>query len=74
VLGPDGPVAQVDRLAERELEHLLRPRREGDVAGPEATSVRRGSLERAGAEGLLHRPADLVQIDADAPERVRILF
>jgi len=55
----------VGRLAERELERLLRPRREGDVARPQAATARRASLERAGAEGLLHRPADLVQIDAD---------
>ena len=73
VLGPDGPVPQVDRLAERELERLLRLRREGDVARPEAPTAR-ASLERAGAEGLLDRPTDLVQVDADAPERVRILF
>src|SRR5699024_10829570 len=33
VLGADVVVAQLQRLAEAQLEHLLRPGREGDVAG-----------------------------------------
>src|SRR5947209_5610110 len=33
VLGADVVVPQRQRLAEGELEHLLRPRREGDLAG-----------------------------------------
>jgi hypothetical protein len=45
----------------------------GDVSRPRAGPGGGASLERARAEGLLDRPPDLVQIDADAPERVRIL-
>src|SRR5512132_404867 len=73
VLGPDRSVPEMDRLAERELERLLRPRREGDVPRPRAAASRGSSLERARAEGLLDRPSHLVQVDADAPERVGVL-
>jgi len=33
VLGADVVVAEAERLAQGQLQHLLRPRREGDLAG-----------------------------------------
>src|SRR3712207_8113551 len=46
VLGADVVVAELERLAQRQLEHLLRPRGEGDVAG----------------RGLLALPDDLLHL------------
>ena len=37
VLGPDVVVPELERLAQRQLEHLLRPRRERDVPRPGAS-------------------------------------
>ena len=57
MLGADVVVAELQRLAQAELEDLLRPRREGDVAG-------RGLLPLA--DDLLHLLADGLQRDAEA--------
>ncbi len=61
VLGPDVVVAELQRLAQRQLEHLLGARREGDVA-------RRRLL--ALADDLLHLRADGVQRDPEGLERL----
>ncbi|MCB5293720.1 hypothetical protein BJQ90_03178 [Arthrobacter sp. SO3] len=53
VLGADVVVSQLQRLAEREFQDLLGPRREGDVTG----------------RGLLARADDLLYLLADAVER-----
>ena len=59
VLGADVVVAELQRLAQRQLQHLLRPRGEGDVTG-------RGLL--ALADDLLHLLADAFERDAKGPE------
>ena len=59
VLGADVVVAELQRLAQRQLQHLLRPRGEGDVAG-------RGLL--ALADDLLHLLADALERDAEGLE------
>ena len=61
VLGADVVVAELQRLAQRQLEHLLRPRREGDVAGR-----RRAAL----ADDVLHLVADGLERDAERLERL----
>ena len=53
VLGADVVVAQRQRLAQRQLEHLLRPRRERDLAGGD----------------LLARPDDADHLGADLLDR-----
>src|SRR4051794_6870507 len=53
VLGADVVVAELQGLAQRELQHLLRPRGEGDVTG----------------RGLLALADDLLDLLADALER-----
>jgi len=73
VLGPDVPMPEPERLAERELERLLRAPREGDVPARRSAPARRIPLERARAERLLDRPAHLVQVDPDGPERIHVL-
>jgi hypothetical protein len=62
VLGADVVVAELQRLAQRELEHLLGARREGDVAA-------RGLL--ALADDLLDLVADALEGDAEGLERLR---
>ena len=61
VLGADVVVAELQRLAQRQLQHLLRPRGEGDVTG-------RGLL--ALADDLLHLLADTLERDAEGLERL----
>ena len=61
VLGADVVVAELERLAERELEDLLGPRRERDVPGR-----RRAAL----ADDLLDLAADGLQRDAERLERL----
>ena len=61
VLGADVVVAELQRLAQRQLQHLLGPRGEGDVTG-------RGLL--ALADDLLHLLADALQRDAEGLERL----
>ena len=61
VLGADVVVAELQRLAQRQLEHLLGPRGEGDVTG-------RGLL--ALTDDLLHLLADTLQRDAEGLERL----
>jgi hypothetical protein len=62
VLGADVVVPELERLAQRELQHLLRPRGEGDVPG-------RGGL--ALADDLLHLLAHTLQRDPERLERLR---
>src|SRR5690606_15777627 len=62
VLGPDVVVAELERLAQRQLEHLLRTGREGDV-------TRRGGP--ALADDLLDLLADRLEADAQRLERLR---
>src|SRR5690606_15736853 len=62
VLGADVVVAELESLAQRELEHLLGARGEGNVA-------RRRLL--ALADDLLHLGADGVERDAERVERLR---
>ena len=62
VLGADVVVAELERLAERQLEDLLGPRREGDVAGR-----RRAAL----ADDLLDLLAHGLEGDAERLERLR---
>ncbi len=59
VLGPDVVVTELQRLAQRQLEHLLRSRREGDV-------TRRGLP--AVADDLLHLGAHGLERDAERLE------
>ncbi len=61
VLGADVVVAELQRLAERQLEDLLGPGREGDVAG-------RGGLSLA--DDLLDLGADGLERDAQGLERL----
>ena len=61
VLGADVVVAELQRLAQRQLEDLLRPRRERDVAA-------RGLL--ALADDLLDLLADRLERDAERLERL----
>ena len=62
VLRADVVVAELQRLAQRQLEHLLGARREGDVA--------RGLL-LALADDILHPLAHAVERDAERLERLR---
>ncbi|GMA18154.1 hypothetical protein GCM10025862_01750 [Arsenicicoccus piscis] len=62
VLGADVGVPELQRLAQRQLQHLLGPRRERDVAG-------RGLL--ALADDVLDLLADGVQRDAEALQGLR---
>ena len=62
VLGADVVVAELQRLAQRELEHLLGAGRERDVAGR-----RRAAL----ADDLLDLVADRLERDAQRLERLR---
>ena len=62
VLGADVVVAQLQGLAQRQLEHLLRPRGERDVAAGQ-----RGAL----ADDLLDLLADPLQGDAERFQRTR---
>ncbi len=57
VLGADVVVAELKRLAQAQLEDLLRPRREGDVAGGRLLAL---------ADDLLNLLADRLQRDAEA--------
>ena len=59
VLGADVVVAQLQRFAQRQLEHLLRARREGDVAGRLLLTL---------ADDVLHLLAHGVERDAEALE------
>src|SRR3954451_13730158 len=71
VLGADERVAAGDRLAQRQLERLVRPRREreaGRVHAAPAGAPRQG----AGAEGPLDPLADGVEVDPERGERVRV--
>ena len=61
VLGADVVVAELQRLAQRQLEHLLRPGREGDVA-----RRRRAAL----ADDLLDLAAHGLERDAEGLERL----
>jgi hypothetical protein len=61
VLGADVVVAELQRLAQRQLEHLLGARREGDVA-----RRRRATL----ADDLLDLAAHCLQGDAERLERL----
>ena len=61
VLGADVVVAELQRLAQRQLEHLLRSRRERDVPGR-----RRAAL----ADDLFDLVADGLERDAQALERL----
>ena len=61
MLGADVVVAELQRLAQRQLQHLLRPRGEGDVTG-------RGLL--ALADDLLDLLADALERDAEGLERL----
>ena len=61
VLGADVVVAELQRLAQGQLEDLLRPRREGDVPGR-----RRAAL----ADDLLDLAAHGLERDAEALERL----
>ena len=56
-----------ERLAQRQLERLLRLRGDRDV--PAAASP---AGQGAGPERLLDRPPDRVEVDADRRERVRV--
>ena len=62
VLGADVVVSELQRLAERELEHLLRPGGEGDV-----TRRRRPAL----TDDLLHLGADGLEGDREGLEGLR---
>ena len=61
VLGADVVVAELQRLAQRQLEHLLRARREGDVAGRLLLTL---------ADDVLHLLAHGVERDAERLERL----
>jgi hypothetical protein len=62
VLGADVVVAELQRLAQRELEHLLGARREGDVAARRLLPL---------ADDLLDLVADALERDAEGLERLR---
>src|SRR5262245_9369866 len=68
MLGPDVVVAELTGLPKCQLEHFLRVGRERDVTCGRAPAA----IERAGTERLLDRTAHLVQVDADAPQRVGV--
>ena len=77
VLGADGSVSEVSRLADRELQHLLRPAGQWDAAGAGRTPAARTlaiprSIERAGPERSLNVCSNLVEIDADRAKRLGI--
>jgi hypothetical protein len=59
VLGADVVVAELQRLAQRQLEHLLRPRGEGDVAGGRGLAL---------ADDLLDLLAHALERDAEGLE------
>src|SRR5262249_46751488 len=59
VLGPDVVVAELEGLAERELEDLLRPRRERDVPG---------RLLVPGADHVEHLGPNLLQVEPERDE------
>ncbi len=62
MLGPDVVVTQLQRLAQRQLEHLLGAGRERDVARRRLPAV---------ADDLLHLGAHGLQRDAERLERLR---
>ena len=62
VLGADVVVAELQRLAQRQLEHLLGPRRERDVPARRLLTL---------ADDLLDLLADALQGDAEALQRLR---
>src|SRR3954449_9543520 len=59
VLGADVVVAELQRLAQRQLQHLLCPRREGDVTGRRLLAL---------SDDFLHLLADTLQRDAEGLE------
>ena len=61
VLGADVVVAELQRLAQRQLEHLLGPRRERDVPGRRLLAL---------ADDLLDLAADALQRDAQRLQRL----
>ena len=64
---PDVPVAERERLAQRELERLLRLRAHPHVAAAAAPPRQRPRPER-----LLDRAAHRLEVDADRGQRVRV--
>ena len=60
VLGTDVLMAELVRLPQRQLEHLLGPRRERDVPGRRPLPP---------ADDLLHLPADRLQADSQRLQR-----
>ena len=61
VLGADVVVAELQRFTQRQLQHLLRPRGEWDVAGRRRTAL---------ADDLFDLAADSLERDAEAFERL----
>src|SRR3954471_24501663 len=73
VLGADERVAAGDRLAQRQLERLLRARRERPPAVARRPAPAPGApRQRARAEGALDPLADGVEVDAQRGERVGV--
>src|SRR3954468_1704067 len=73
VLGADERVAAGDRLAQRELERLLRPRRERPPAVACGPAPAPGApRQSARPERALDPLADGVEVDAQRGERVRV--
>ena len=62
MLGADVVAAERERLAQRELEHALRARRERDLAGHDLV---------AHPDDLCDRPADVLGRDLERAERLR---
>src|SRR3954471_14837204 len=71
VLGADAGVAHRDRLAQRELEDLLRARRERELPGGGAAPAAAAG-QRARAERPLDPLAHRVEVDAQGGERVGV--
>lgn len=67
VLATDDRVAEVDRLAEAQLQHLHRGAVDAEVAA--ATAGGAGAVERALTEGGLGPAADGVEVDAQRRQR-----
>src|SRR3954447_14872689 len=72
VLGGDEVVAGRDRLAQRQLERLLRPRRERPPSAVGARTATRAARQGAGAERALNPLPDSVEVDAERGERVGV--
>src|SRR6478672_5128948 len=72
MLGADVVVAHRDRLAQRQLERLLRARRERERAARHEPAAATAPCERAGAERALDPLADGVEVDAERGERLGV--